>query len=614
MPTYPTPSAYQEAVQFPEDAFRDSDLQRAHPDENALGLPQPITGNFAAVFPMTAPTGQRWAVKCFLTEVPGQQTRYQVIAEHLEAHPLPHLIDFTFQERGIVVDGTSYPILKMEWVDGVPLNRFVAEHLEAPDRLAQVSEAWAAALAALDAAEIAHGDLQHGNVLVHLDEDDVRLTFVDYDAMIVPGHRDGTSPEVGHRNYQHPDRTEEDVGLYLDRFPGLVIFTALRACVARPALWARFDTGENMLFRDADFYDPSASALFQELRAVDTVGPLVDALQKACYVEPETVPRLEAVRAGTTQPDWYTAASTRAQRRQARRRPARTGQARWFLPAVLGVLAVSVVLLLTGAPITAGGFIAIGGAVAGWQGWRGYRRASVVRRRRRLDEEIARFDTLLHNLERQIESLRAKKQEVHNTVDERRAHRLEAVREEALFDRLKHHFIGEVAGVEGVTHKHVVRLKKAGIRTAYEAKPERLEGLRTVGDRTAARIAMWRAALIAEHEDALPEELSPAEERRIRRYIERRASNLDAEIARARKKVRVQRVERQDVLARRDEVPSLSFGRYLLYLLRLGTLPARRSDESSPRSPAREEPSSSARADVPAPSIGEERPWWMRSG
>jgi DNA-binding helix-hairpin-helix protein with protein kinase domain len=237
-----------------------------------------------------------------------------------------------------------------------------------------------------------------------------------------------------------------------------------------------------------------------------------------------------------------------------------------------------------------------------------------VRRRRRLDEEIARFDALLHNLERQIESLRAKKQEVQNTVDERRARRLEEVREEALFDRLKHHFIGEVAGVEGVTHKHVVRLKKAGIRTAYEAKPERLERLRTVGDRTTARIIMWRAALIVEHEDALPEELSPAEERRIRRYVERRVSNLDAEIARARKKIQVQRTERQDVLARRDEVPSLSFGRYVLYLLRLDALPSRRSHEPARRSPARKASSPPARPDVPAPSIGDERSWWTSTG
>jgi len=614
MPTYPTPSEYQEAVQFPADAFRDPELQQAHPDENALGLPQPITGNFAAVFPMTNRAGQRWAVKCFLTDVPNQRARYRTIAEHLDAHPLPYTVDFAYQDEGIQVDGTAYPILKMEWVDGVPLNRFVAEHLEAPDRLAQVSAAWATAMAALDEAAIAHGDLQHGNVLVRTDEDDVQLTFVDYDAMVVPGLEQDVIPEVGHRNYQHPDRTEQDVGSSLDRFPALVIFTALRACIAQPGLWARFDTGENLLFRDADFYNPSASVLFEKLNDEASVRPLAEALRKACYVEPEAVPPLAAIRAGTTETNWYAVQPAAARRRQARSRATRTGRERWFLPAALVTALASLGLWIGGWPLAAAGLVG-GGVLAGaWSSWQGYRQVSAVRRHRRLDEEEARFDELLHNLERQIESLQAKQQAVQDTVEERRARRLRETREEAIYDRLKHHFIGEAAGVEGVTHKHVVRLKKAGIRTAYEAKPERLEALRTLGDRTAARIAMWRAALIAEHEDALPETLSPAEERRIRRYVERRVSNLDAEIARARAKMRVQHVERERVRARKEEIPALSLGRYMRYLFRLGTLPEQATRPTSAGAAPSEEKQPAAQPRVPAPSAHDDRPWWEPSG
>lgn len=614
MPTYPTPSEYQEAVQFPADAFRDPELQQARPDENALGLPQPITGNFAAVFPMTARTGQRWAVKCFLTDVPHQRARYRAIAEHLDAHPLSHTVDFTYQDKGIRVDGTDYPILKMEWVDGMPLNRFVAEHLEAPDRLAQVGEAWAAAMAALDEASIAHGDLQHGNVLVRAEDDTVHLTFVDYDAMVVPGLEEEANPEVGHRNYQHPDRTEHDVGCYLDRFPALVIFTALRACMAQPGLWARFDTGENLLFRDADFYDPSASVLFEQLDAIEAVRPLADALRKACYVEPEVVPPLGEIRAGASETDWYAVRPAATRRRRKGSAPARTGRDRWFLPATLGTALVSVALLVGGWPLAAAGVVGAGCFAGAWSSWQGYRQVSAVRRHRRLDEEVARFDELIHNLERQMDALRAKQQEVKHTIEERRARRLREVREEAVFDWLKYHFIGEVAGVEGITHKHVVRLKKAGIRTAYEAKPERLEALRTLGERTTARIAMWRAALLAEHEDALPETLSPAEERRIRRYVERRVSNLDAEIARARTKTRVQRAERERVRARQEEIPTLSWGRYVRYLLRLDTRPASATRPSSAGARSSGEKQATAPPRVPAPTSDDDRPWWERSG
>jgi hypothetical protein len=613
MPSYPTPSAYQEAIQFPEDAFRDPALQAAYPDENALGLPQPITGNFAAVFPMNAPRGPRWAVKCFLTDVPDQQARYAAIDKHLEAVDGPYMLDFDYQPEGIQVDGMAYPILKMAWAEGVPLNRFVAEHLDAPDTLAQLADAWEGLLDALDSAQVAHGDLQHGNILVQERDGHVHLTLVDYDAMVVPGLDSGTHPEVGHRNYQHPDRTERDVGFYLDRFPGLVIATALRACRVQPALWDRFDTGENLLFRDADFYDPSASVLFDTLADIEPVRPWVEVLRTACYMEPEAVPSLAEVKAGETeQRAWYKARPAATRRRRVRHHVPRTGWARWFLPGTLGVLIATLGLVLTGQYLLAVGWLAGAGGVGGWGSIREYRQLSIIRRRRRLTREEAHFDRLIRNLKRQIESLQAKREDVHTTVDDRRAKRLIEAREEVLYDKLKHHFIGEVAGVEGVTHKHVVRLKKAGIRTAYEAKPERLEHLRTIGDQTTARITMWRSALVAEYEDALPEALSPAEERRIQRYIERRIDSIDAEVARAREKIRVQQAERAQIQARKAEIPPLPASRYLSYLLRLDTLP-----EPVPRPGARDEEKLDDRSRENHASVTplegtDNQPWWVR--
>ena len=610
MPSYPTPSAYQEAIQFPDDAFRDPELQAAYPDENALGLPQPITGNFAAVFPMNAHRGPRWAVKCFLTDVPDQQARYAAIADHLSATDRSYMIDFDYQPEGIRVDGMAYPILKMEWAEGIPLNRFVADHLDAPDTLARLVDAWEELLGALEEAEVAHGDVQHGNVLVQERDGRVDLTLVDYDAMVVPGLDSGTHPEVGHRNYQHPDRTERDVGFYLDRFPGLVIVTALRACIVQPALWDRFDTGENLLFRDADFYDPDASVLFDTLAGIESIRPWADALRTACYIEPEAVPSLAEVKAGDAeQPAWYEARAAATRRDRVRHGSPRTGWGRWFLPGLLGVLAVTLGLFLAGQVALALALLVGVVLAGGWGSWQHYRQRSVVRRRRRLAREEAHFDQLIRNLERQIASLHRKREEVHATVDDRRAQRLADAREEALYDKLKHHFIGEVAGVDGVTHKHVVRLKKAGIRTAYEAQPERINRLRTIGEKTTARIAMWRAALVADYEDALPDTLSPAEERRIQRYIERRIDGIDAEVARAREKIRVQETERAEIRARREEVPSLSIARYMRYLLHLDTVPEPTQGTALREGHADDAaPSGSMR--VAALEERSDRPWW----
>ena len=609
MPDYPTPSDYQEAVQVPASAFADADLQAATPRTNVLGLPQPITGAFAAVFPMTTEGGRTYAVKCFLKEVPEQQARYEAVAEHLGDLDLAALVDFDYQPAGVRVAGTEYPVLKMEWVDGTVLNRFVEEHLDAPDVLARLSAAWADLMGDLEDCDLAHGDLQHGNVLVQTTDDGLRLRLVDYDTMYVPALEGWRSAEVGHRNYQHPDRTDSDFGPTLDRFPGLAVYTALRALAARPSLWERYDTGENLLFRDADFYDPEQSALMDELASMEATADLAEALRTACYVEPSDVPPLADVQAGRLEPADVSVA--RARRDRGRTRTERSSFAQWFLPGAVGILGLVVGLVLGGFPLVGGATGAL--ALLGGGGWLGrrYRRLSLVRRRRRLAQEEARFTEAIRGLEREVDSLTEKRAELRDSIDERRAERLEERRQEVLYDHLKHHFIGEVRDVEGIIHKHVVRLKAANIRTAYEATPEAVADVRRISDEARARINMWRSALVQEVEEELPTSLSPAEERRLRRYIDHRVEDTDDQIARTKEKIEVQKAERERVRDRLDEMPMLSVGQYLRYLLRLGPLPTATDGPPAP-TPRENGQRETDPAPVPEP-MAEDQDWWERS-
>ena len=617
--SYPTPSEYQEAVQFPEDAFSDPELKTATPRENVLGLPQPITGAFAAVFPMTTKTGVRYAAKCFLSDVPEQQRRYEAVADHLAKVDLPWTVEFDYQPSGIQVDGDTYPVLKMEWARGTGLNRFVAEHLDDPGVFSILAEQWAAMCADLEAAQMAHGDLQHGNVLVQAgdadrskgggEEADVTLRLVDYDTAYVPALSGQTSAEVGHRNYQHPDRTDQDFGVHLDRFSSLAVYTALRACARRPDLWERFDTGENLLFRDGDFYDPSSSPLFEELQHVDALSDLVEALRRACYVEPEAVPPLQEVVSGRADVESAPVAARASRRERRGRRAERSLFEQAYLPVVLVGIAGAVLAgwtLGTAASAVAAG---VGLTAAVWSAAAQYRRHPIVRRRLRLRQESERFTRLIHNLRRQVDALGARRSAVLESVDERRAERLQELQEEVIYDHLKHHFIGEAREVEGITHKHVVRLKSANIRTAYEAMPERVGEIRRLSDPTRARLAMWRASLVREAEDDLPESLSPAEERRLRRYVQHRVDDIDAEMSRAREKIEVQRTERDRVEERRDEMPVLTFVQYLAFLLHVGTLP----DRERPPAPSPPQPSHAADRPDPLPQPADtDAPWWQQ--
>ena len=96
-------------------------------------LPMVWAGSFASVYRINCPaTGKSWALKCFTREVTARQERYRHIAAALEAARLPFTVPFVYLERGIQVRGQWFPAVKMEWVEGQTLNRFVEESLEKP--------------------------------------------------------------------------------------------------------------------------------------------------------------------------------------------------------------------------------------------------------------------------------------------------------------------------------------------------------------------------------------------------------------------------------------------------------------------------------------------------
>ncbi len=267
---WPLSQDYNEAIQSPASNFADPDLRRGEAVANAMGIPMPCSGNFADVYQVRCPDGKSWAVKCFTRESPGLRERYAAISRHLRNANLPFMVDFTYLEQGIRVLGRWYPVLKMQWVEGLTLNQFVKQYAEKPVTLEALLQSWARMAKALRAAQIGHGDLQHGNVLLvpGSGANSLALKLIDYDGMWVPALAGTKSGEVGHPSYQHPQRIREGTySIDVDRFPLLLIATALRALKAGGrGLWDRYDNGDNLLFKETDLRAPQQSALFRELQ------------------------------------------------------------------------------------------------------------------------------------------------------------------------------------------------------------------------------------------------------------------------------------------------------------------------------------------------------------
>jgi serine/threonine protein kinase len=267
--TWPQSQDFNEAIQNPRSSFGDSELRGGQAAVNTIGMPMPRSGNFADVYEFHGASGQKWAIKCFTRHVPGLQDRYAEISKHLDQAKFPFTVDFSYLAKGIRIRGECYPILKMQWVEGFLLNEFVRDNLDRPVLLESLGQIWARMASRLREAGIAHGDLQHGNVILvpGSTTSSLAVKLIDYDGMFVPALASKKSGEMGHANYQHPERLQQ--GIYsaeVDRLSFLAIACALRClAVGGKTLWDKYDNGDNILFRETDLRNPTTSALFKEL-------------------------------------------------------------------------------------------------------------------------------------------------------------------------------------------------------------------------------------------------------------------------------------------------------------------------------------------------------------
>ena len=230
------------------------------------------------------------------TLVEAFERRYEAISRKLKTIPSPWFVDFDFQPAGIRTESGQFPIVRMEWAEGCSLAQFISEHRDEPQTLLQLRDTLRDLARHLQAHDIAHGDIQPGNIIVRSASD---LKLVDYDGMCVPALTMLKSAELGHPNFQHPQRAKEGIySLEVDRFSHLVIYTALRALMAGgPALWEKYDNGDNLLFNPADFAAPAKSAVFQELSEArdPVVKKLVGTLATAAAKRLEESPLLSEV-------------------------------------------------------------------------------------------------------------------------------------------------------------------------------------------------------------------------------------------------------------------------------------------------------------------------------
>lgn len=103
--------------------------------------------------------------------------------------------------------------------------------------------------------------------------------------------------ELGHPNYQHPQRQACHFGPYLDNFSAWVIYASIVAVTHDRSLWKQLKGGDDcLLFKKSDFANPATSAAFAALDKSDnaTVRQLSSFLKLQLMHRVESVPPLQS--------------------------------------------------------------------------------------------------------------------------------------------------------------------------------------------------------------------------------------------------------------------------------------------------------------------------------
>jgi serine/threonine protein kinase len=260
---YPLISEYVEAIRSAEDNFEELSFLR--PVLGDDGLPVMTNGNFAVVFKMKdEQSGKFYAVKCFTKEQEGRNESYKLIADELEYVSSNYLTPIRFMEKELFVDTdqtteTEFPILLMDWVDGIPMDKYIQKNQYALELLAFRFSKLATWLLTQP---FAHGDLKPENILV---KEDSSIVLVDYDGMYVPAMKGQKARELGSPNYRHPERTIDDFNRHIDDFPLVTITMSLKAIALKPDLFNN-STGEcGLLLNESDFRDIKTSKTIQKI-------------------------------------------------------------------------------------------------------------------------------------------------------------------------------------------------------------------------------------------------------------------------------------------------------------------------------------------------------------
>lgn len=257
--------------------FRIPQLSSSSFVQSRFGDPLYFPGGFGMVFKADS-KGKKSAVKVWYVKIDEIKDRMQKISSYISSRNLPYFVTYSFYEEGIRIPASIIndpndssdqylDVLIMDWAEGRTLKEYLDELIcENPANvveatLLQLSHQLKLCFTDLHNNQIAHGDLQHGNIVVNNGPNGVQIKLIDYDSMYVPELKGYGQTTSGIGGFQHPRRISGDVTLSTEKddyFSEKILYLTMLLLAKHPQFWTDVNVGVEcndfgLLFSAEDF-------------------------------------------------------------------------------------------------------------------------------------------------------------------------------------------------------------------------------------------------------------------------------------------------------------------------------------------------------------------------
>lgn len=261
MSNYPSRTDIVTAMRNPQISFKSNEIIGGSVIQKGSRVIQ-YSGGYTTVFPFKKSTGDKVAVRLWIADIGDAKKRSLEISNYLKKLNNAHFAGFKYIDDAVLVNGTFHPIVLMDWVDGKTLKEYINSNIYDSGIILDLADKFKEMVQYFHKENIAHGDLQHGNLLIRKDGS---IVVIDYDSMYITPLDGMTDIIKGLPGYQHPSRQKnKQVTPYLDYFSELIIYLSLLVFAEKPDLWETYYETEDLLFSKEDFSNPNSSKLISD--------------------------------------------------------------------------------------------------------------------------------------------------------------------------------------------------------------------------------------------------------------------------------------------------------------------------------------------------------------